>query len=118
MKADRSIFDATWQEVRDNIMPSGGAFIGKDPAGVKSNQYLLDETPEQAHQLEAAALHGMLMNPALKWVDLVTADPKLMENDEAVGWLSKARDILLAAIYSPKANATAAHHETFLEVTG
>jgi hypothetical protein len=118
MKADRSIFDATWQEVRDNIMPSGAAFIGRDPDGVKSNQYLLDETPEQAHQLEAAALHGMLMNPALKWFELATSDANLNDIDEVAGWLAHARDRMLDAINEPAANATAAHHETFLETTG
>jgi hypothetical protein len=118
MKSARSIFDATWQEVRDNVVPSSATFIGREPDGIKSNAYLIDETPEQAHELLSAALHGMLMNPALKWFELAASDAALNDNDEVAAWLTHARDITLDAIYAPEANATAAHHETFTDVTG
>lgn len=117
MRADRSLFDYQWQEIRDNVIPVLARFVGEDPKGAKSNQFTVDETPEQAHELLAAALHGMLTNPALKWFDLAVRNPKLKEIDRVAACLAHRRDVMFDFMYSPTANLTAALHETYLDLT-
>lgn len=117
MRSGRSNFDFMWQEVRDNVIPVLARFIGQDPAGVKSNQYTLDETPEQANELLTAALQGMIANPALKWFEYGVRNPKLKDNEAVAAWLARARDITFDWMYAPTAGLTAAHHESFLDLT-
>lgn len=117
MKSARGLFDYHWQEVRDNVIPVLQRFVGKDPTGAKSNQFTVDETPEQANELLASALHGMISNPALKWFDLSPQDPRLKDNDQVAAWLAHARDVMFDVMYAPAAGLTAAHHETYLNLT-
>lgn len=117
MRSGRSMFDFMWQEVRDQVIPVLARFVGVDPAGVKSNQYTLDETPEQANELLAAALQGMIANPALKWFELGVRNPKVKASEAAAAWLARSRDILFDWMYAPSAGLTGAHHETFLDLT-
>jgi len=117
MKSARGIYNAHWQEVRDNVIPVLQRFIGHDPEGVKSNQFTVDETPEQANELLAAALHGMICNPALRYAEVGPRNKRLMESERVAAWFYHVNEIMFEFMYTPKSGLTAAHHETFLDTT-
>ena len=118
MKSARSNEEFHWQEVRDQIAPMMQRYVGDDPVGAKSNQYTIDETPEQAHELLTNALHGMVMNPSIKWAEIEDADAKIMENQEAAAWYAHATDRTFSIMYGRGTNAKGAQHECLQEVTG
>lgn len=117
LRSARGLWDLMFQEVRDNVIPVLARFVGQDPDGAKSNQYTVDETPEQAHELLASALVGMIMNPALKWFDLAPRNKALMEIERVAAWCYHTRDRVLEYMYTPSAGLAAAHHETCLNLT-
>lgn len=117
MRGARSNENATWQEIRDNVIPVLQRFIGEDPKGVKQGQAIVDETPEQAQELLSSAVHGMISNPALKWAEFGVRNAKLKDNDRVAAWLAHARDVTFDYMYAPSANLTAAQHETYNDLT-
>lgn len=117
MRGARANEDATWQEIRDNVIPVLQRFIGEDPKGVKQGQAIVDETPEQAQELLASAVHGMISNPALKWFDYGVRNASLKDNDRVAAWLAHCRDVTFDYMYAPTANLTAAQHETYNDLT-
>ena len=115
MKSARMLYDYMWQEVRDNIIPVMQRFIGVDPIGMKSNQFTVDETPEQANELLAAAVHGMIANPALRNYEYGLLNRALEAKERVAQWLYAAREIAYDWEYRPEAGLAAADHEAFLD---
>ena len=116
-KSARGNFNMLFQQVRDNVIPTLARFIGEDPKGIGQNQFTLDETPEQAHEMLAAAVHGMIANPSQKYVDFATDDENINEDEQCAGWLYRARDRGFDIAYAPRSGMVGAHHESILEMT-
>lgn len=98
----RDGINAVMDELARYIYPDAQGFTGKIDSGDEGRQYIWDSTPEDAANMLAAALAGLLTNPSTNWftLDLVGHD-KL--GGDAGRWLTEVARIMLAAFSSPEA---------------
>ena len=116
MKSARSVWEGHWQEIRDIAYAAGVPFTGTETPGQKSRSQILDGTSEMAGELLAAALQGMLTNPANTWFALRVQDERLMERREVAMWLQDATDVMLRVFASPRAGFSPNQHEKYLSL--
>ncbi len=116
MEADRTVFDAHWQEIVDYIMPMRQDILAPGTPGTKKMAKILDSTATHSLHLLAAGLNGMLTNPAMPWFILKLPNEDLMERDEVKGWLQEVekRIYLLLA----QSNFGTEIHECYLDLAG
>jgi hypothetical protein len=112
----RASWDSHWQEVRDLVYPTGQSLLGLETPGGKSYGKVLDSTGEQANELLAASLQGMLCNPGTEWVKLRCRDSRLNRAEEIAVWLENAEDVMYAVFNSPLAGFATAQHEKYLDL--
>lgn len=117
LKSRRSNFESHWQEVRDYIIPVVKAFTGSESPGVKAHDKVVDSTGEQADELLANNLAGLLTDPASPWFDLRVGDAALNDDAKVGAWLENARNRMLAVFNSPRSNFANAMHELYLDVS-
>jgi len=101
LKADRSVFESHWQEIRDHILPLAASFTGSETAGQKGRTAILDNTGETVSEQLAAALHGFLTNPGTEWFGLKARREEVNDDADAKAWLEIARKRMLAVFASP-----------------
>lgn len=117
LEQDRTNADNTCQEIRDYVSPALEAFTKPDIPGQASHEKMLDSTPEQAHELLAAAIQGMISNPSQRWALLKPMDDRLDNDEEVQVYLEDTTRRLFGAFYSPDANLPANQHELYLDLT-
>ena len=115
-KALRGTFDAHWQEIHDIVYPGSRNFQTTGTPGEKAHQAVLDGTPEQAADMLAAALIGLLTNPSTKWFSLRARDAGLNENEEAALWFEDSTGILLDLFNSPVTGFWTGQHEKYMDL--
>lgn len=116
LKTQRATFEAHWQEVREILLPVVQAFTTTTAsAGAKAHQAVYDSTGENAVERLAAALDGMLTNPAAEWFALRPGDPTETPDHAGARWLDRAADVLLTIFHSPRSGFGAAKHELYLD---
>jgi hypothetical protein len=115
LKNDRSPFEAHWQDVRAVLLPLVQSFRGQEVKGAKAHEDILDSTGETAVERLAAAMDGMLTNPATEWFALRPADVTARPDHAGAVWLDRVTDILLGIFASPRSGFGASKHELFLD---
>lgn len=115
LKSARSLWESHWQEIAELVYSQRSDFTGENTPGAKLNLKRYDSTAEQANQLLASSLHGMLTNPASEWFTLRVVDEELSENKDIKEWLDEVVKRMFAAINSPKAAFATNMHEVYLE---
>lgn len=116
LRRNRSVFEAHWQEVRDYVIPLARAFNRTDTPGGKLHQNIYDSTGEDCSERLAAALDGMLTNPADAWFRLRPADPELQPDYDAAAWLDGAVRVLNFVFSSPRSQFRPGIHAAYLDL--
>jgi len=76
LKARKSNWNDTWEEVLENFAPQRNRIFDKTTGAERGHQ-LYDSTPQHFVELLASALHSMLTNPSVHWFGLGTGDPEI-----------------------------------------
>lgn len=116
MAAQRGQWESVWQEIAEHVLPRRADFAGAITPGAKRTQKLFDGTAPQANELLAAALHGMLANPAGRWFQLRTPGAEAGEADGTNGWLEEVTERMTAFFARPQVRFAPTLHELFLDL--
>ena len=117
-KSLRQTFDSHWQEIADLVQPAR-QFTVKWHPGEKRNRKIYDSTAPRASTELAAAVHGLLTNPAIRWFALApvgsdgASDPNL--DDESRAWLYNATTLMLSVFSNPKFGFATNSHEVYID---
>ena len=114
-KPNRANWDWSWQEVANLVLPTRD-FITKRGKGLKRHNLIFDDTAPLAAVQLASALHGFLYNPAIEWIQMVTQDPALMDDDEIRIWLADTTRRILAWFANPASGAAMSSFEVGLDL--
>lgn len=87
LKAERMNWDSHWDEVAKFVVPRKDNVYGQATIGEKRANRLFDTEGIRACDELAAALHGMLTNPATIWFGLSTGDPAIDKKYSVSFWL-------------------------------
>lgn len=104
-----------WQQVADLVMPSRQFTIARSP-GQKTNLKIFNDTAPLAAMSLAAALHGLLTNPATRWYSLVMEDFDLSVSEDVRKFLYSATTRGLSYMASPASNFAVAIHESYIDL--
>ena len=114
-KAIRANFTWHWQEVADLVQPSRQFTFRRTP-GTKQNLEIVNDTAPLAASSLAAALYGLLANPATNWYSLVTEDFDLRVDEGVRKFLYDATNRGLSYLASSASGFPTALHEVFLDL--
>ena len=98
---------ANWRNMWEDCARYGaprrmGAYGPRAEGDRRISPQIYDPIGIQCVQTLAAALHGMLMNPATDWLKIRLADEQLDETPEAKGWTNGVSKGISNALTSPK----------------
>lgn len=93
LKAERSNFEAQWQECADYGMPNANQVQIKHAPGA-SKKGLFDSTAEESITQAASGLYSYMFPADNKAFMLKIDDPELNDQDEVKEWLSRTTNIL------------------------
>jgi hypothetical protein len=116
MRADRGVFEAHWQEIRDLIIPLAAAVTRREVAGQKSHHAVLDGTGEQANEMLAAALVGIMTPDTVDWFTLRARDERINRDAQAAVWLEDCAQRMLSVFRAPRGGFASGQHEKYLDV--
>ena len=111
----RRNFDWHWQECADLILPTRDFTIQDQPQGLQRRNFIFNETAPLANESLAAALHGFLTNPAIRWFNLILESSASVD-PEALSWLYDTTNKMLARFASPKSGWPTHTHEVYLDL--
>ena len=120
-KTDRKNWEHLWDRVARYILPSrefgdNTAESGSVPGGENRRRYIFDSTAPKAALRLASGLHGLLMNPAMRWFVLRVAEPEGLNSDIRVRrWLDRNRDLLLERFNRPSTGFATSSFEVLLD---
>jgi hypothetical protein len=113
LEAERRTYESNWQECLDYIVPRKGDILSTRTPGGKRGAELFDTTSIMANQTLAAALHGMLTNPAVKFFDLVMGDPSLDDSEEVKSYLQECAERMFVILNN--SNFQTEVHELYID---
>ena len=97
-KAARAVFNSYWQDVADLVLPTRD-FVRKTVPGDYRRIQIFNGTAPNACMSLASALHGLLMNPSIRWFALESEDFGDRGDDESEEWLFDANlDIVIPSL--------------------
>lgn len=116
LKAKRSNWDATWQDLSDYFCPGRISAVRKETDGARKTQKIYDNTGADASQKLAAGLYSRTVNPASKWfyITLETTDEQLEQNRKVAEWFDLARDRAQSVINK---RGTGALYQAYCDLT-
>lgn len=86
--AERSSFEAHWQELASFLKPRRTRFMVSDKnKGDRRNKDIIDSTPLYALRTLQSGLHAGLTSPARPWLRLTLSDAELAEHAPVKHWL-------------------------------
>ena len=115
LKAERSSWEAHWQEIARNMMPRAGRFAeGRGDRGGKKHNSIIDNTPILAARTLGAGMMAGATSPARPWFRLTTSDPKLDESAAIKQWLHDVGEVMRMVF--TKSNTYRALHSCYDEL--
>jgi len=93
-KTRRQLFETTWEEIRNYMLPNRPSFNTKEPLGSKTMQHIFDGTAIDAINVCKAGINGMLTNAALPWHGIELEDEKLNQVTEAQEALQEVNEVM------------------------
>lgn len=87
LRLERSLFHQRWEKIRYFIFPDSLSFFSIDTPGIGKRLQILDNTAEDAAEMAAAGLHGLLTNSASQWMRYGLLDDDLAERDGPARYL-------------------------------
>ena len=113
-KSERSNWDVLWQSVADLVLPTR-QFTTKRSPGEQRNNLIFNSTPTQSLSDMAAAVHGTLTNPRLRWMQLALMDDDVSD-EESQTWLYDCSTLMLEYFASTNSGFPLASHEIYLDL--
>lgn len=114
LKSDRSNWESHWQEIADLVLPTR-EFGSTTSQGIKRNNKLFDATAALACSESAAALHGLMCNPAIPWVHIGLFDQDDGLDEDGKFWLFDSSFRVLRYFSSAMSGFATNVHEVFLD---
>jgi Bacteriophage head to tail connecting protein len=102
LASDRANWMSYWEDISRYCAPRRMGFVGKRTDGDRRNNQIFNPIGINCTQTLAAALHGMLMNPATKWLNIKLADDALDASDQAKQWTNSVSKRIANALASPE----------------
>lgn len=116
LKDQRKNYDALLQELAEYFLPRKGDFSAALTPGQEENrENIFDSTPEESLHLLAAAMNGLVTNPAMKWFDLRLRGYFGTVEKDASEWLDVASSVMLDVLSSESSGFQQAVHEFYLD---
>lgn len=116
LKGRRTNWETHWQDVADVFIPRKNDITFKRFPGEKRNQKVFDSTGPQALETLAAALHGLMTNPAVPFFELTTGDEKLDSRDDIRLWLQETTRKMHTILN--RSNFQREIHEVYIDLCG
>lgn len=114
LEAERSTWDAHWQEVAERVLPRQSEFTtAATVGGDKRSEKIFDSTAPLALERFAAAMESMLTPRTQRWHTLKPPE-HLSDDDDARRYCEAVNDVLFRARYAPTANFASQAHETYV----
>src|SRR2546427_9822938 len=85
----RYLWEPTWQDLADLVMPRKGTITQRKSEGEKMTARLFDSTAIVSNELLAASLQGALTSDAFKWFRLKTRKQELNDQKPVAEWLDE-----------------------------
>lgn len=113
----RQPWESLWRETAKYYLPTSmhWASDGGSRTALLRGTSVFDDTPAWAAGRFAAAMLGMLMNPAQKWLEFELYTEQEELSFEAKYWLCKLRDRVLFLLQAPEVGFYDAMHEHLLD---
>lgn len=103
-KADRSVFETTWQQITNYIHTNRNDMIVERTPGTKRMQYVYDSHPIWCREQFAAGCHSFLTSSTLQWFALRVEDDRIDAMPAVRAWLDIAGAAMYAVFNSPRYN--------------
>jgi len=117
VKGDRDNVLNTWKEISEHQLGTRH-FDQTWTPGQTRNTRIYDTTAQQAHQLLAGALHGLLTNPATDWFDLDPSNKEVLDDFDSLVWLEDAKRKMLRVFQSQRSGFPTQSAEIYLDLPG
>jgi len=115
LRAERSNFDALYQQIAERILPEYGGFYQELIHGqVKRRERVFDSTAPSALEKLASALDDMLTPRNSRWHGLQVNNREINESREFKIWAREATNALFEERYSANSNFASQIHECYL----
>lgn len=89
LTSDRAEFDERWQKIRAYQRPGAAPFFGSDEGRGHENRGLVyDNTAEEAADMAAAGIGGLLTGQSIDWHTWEWQDDDLKDDHDAKAWLA------------------------------
>lgn len=102
LKADRGNWESYWEDIARFCAPRRMGFVGQRSQGDRRvTPQLYNPIGVACTQTLAAALHGMVMNPATRWLKIRLVDDDMNEQDAVRNWADTVSRMVMAALSAP-----------------
>lgn len=98
LQLERSSFWIHWKELQEYVLPRRGRFFIDDRNRIdhkRSYRSIVNSTATQAIKTARAGLLSGIASPSRTWMNLVTSDESLMENQNVRVWLDQATKVIM-----------------------
>lgn len=112
---DRGTWKTHWQQCADYMLPERNDYIVTRTPGMKRMQYVYDSMPLWALATSAAAFHGLMTSPTLRWFDLALENDRLDQDPDVRLWLEAATADLYNVFSSPRFNFASQTQALYLD---
>lgn len=109
--ADRKNWDSLWQDVADLVVPARQFTVTRE-TGSRITTRIFNATAPKAAVTLASGLHGMLMNPSIRWFEWFPVDPT---DELGHVWLHDTTSRMLAYFNDPESGFPTASYELALD---
>lgn len=113
----RQPFESLWRDTAQFYLPTSMYWNtnGGSRTALKRGLQVFDDTPAWAASRFAAAMLGMIMNPAQKWLEFELYTDQGELSIESRRWLARLRDRVLFVLQAPEVGFYDAMHEHLLD---
>ena len=115
-KADRSLFDAQFEQISRYVLPRADGFFTKRPKGSRKGEFVFDSTAQLALPSFAAAIESLVIPRTQKYHGFRPSDPALLNNLTVMSYLEALRDLVFRIRYSARANFASQASEVFMSL--
>lgn len=100
LRGRRGVWESTWQELAEYIVPRKATVVRQTlfGGGEKRTRQLFDSTAVRANQKLSAAIHGSLTSPVVRWFNLNMRDTELNKVHAVRIWLEKVKTLMFTSI--------------------
>lgn len=114
-ESNRSNWESIWNRVANLVIPTRSFGFNLTP-GIERNCAIYDATAPLALETLASGLHGLLVNPSIRWFRLGVGDERIANLRHVREYLYDATSIMLKMFSHPEFRFDTQSHEVFTEL--